>query len=72
MMQSTSGTTTTPTWFHIAPLSEPICQKMICSREDVGARKTMKEMIAPATAFTAIPVSTRVRTLTSPFIEDSL
>src|SRR5699024_6460991 len=64
-------TPTTPTCSHLAPESVPICQKMICSREVVGAKKLKKEMTAPAIASTAMPTRMRLTTRTLPPKRDS-
>src|SRR5699024_6815612 len=67
----TPTTPTTPTRSHLAPESVPICQKMICSREVVGAKKRKEEMTAPAIASTAMPTRMRLTTRTLPPKRDS-
>ena len=53
-------TTVIATSDHRVPFIDPSCQKMICSREAVSPTNMSRASAAPANAFTAIPVSSRV------------
>ncbi len=66
MTAGVPAVTTMRTSIQREPLSEPSCQKMICSRLAVSVAKRMSASPALAKAFTAMPVSRSVTTSVRP------